>query len=302
MSVFRRVRVVTRLTCGFLVVALCVLAMWLVALFSASGTSTAGDRLSQALARVDAAKQVKFRSADFNGWQTAYAFDVIRGARGATADTAPSRAAFLTSMASFGTELDSLAHQGLSPDEQGALSKVRTAFGQFADIDRDVIAKYREGTPAAEKAANDLVLGQEIQLFQQISDGIDKLVTQAENDAKAAEAAARASASDTRTLASGLGIAALVSSIVLAVLLTLSITRPLRTLVSRLADIAQGEGDLTKRLDTAGRDELTEVSRLFNAFVEKIGATIRSIAGSASAVAAASEQLTVVSAQIKIGR
>ena len=141
MSALRRVRVVTRMVTGFVIIALCVVAVWLVALSSAGGTRRATDSLSAALARVDAAKQVKFRSADFNGWQTAYAFDIIRGAQGATTDNAPSRAAFLASMISFSKELDALSALGLSTQQQSTLDAVRTAFGKFADADKDVIAK-----------------------------------------------------------------------------------------------------------------------------------------------------------------
>ena len=298
MLALRRVRVVTRLSAGFLAVALCVLAIWAVALSSAGGTRTAATSLSDALARVEAAMQVKFRSADFNGWQTAYAFDIVRGAKGATDDTAPSRAAFLASMKTFGTELDTLAAAHLSASEAAAVEVVRTAFAAFAATDQEIIAGYRAGTPAAAKAASDLVLGRAIELFQQVSDGIDKVAGEAEADATAAGRAARSSADSTRNLATVLGILALAASILLAVLLTLSITRPLTTLRVRLTDIAEGEGDLTQRLDMSGRDEFTAVSRSFNTFVEKIAATIRGIAESASTVAAASEELTATSAQI----
>jgi methyl-accepting chemotaxis protein len=283
---------------GFVIIGLCVVAVWLVALSSAGGTRRAADSLSAALARVDAAMQVKFRSADFNGWQTAYAFDIIRGAQGATADSAPSRAAFLASMTTFSKELDAVSALGVSTEDQTTLDAVRTAFGKFGDVDKDIVAKYREGTPASVTAANDLVLGTEIQLFQQISDGLDKLVKSAQDQATAAKAAARSSASSTSSLATTLGILALLGSIVLAALLTLSITRPLGTLRARLTDIAEGEGDLTKRLEATGRDEFTGVSRAFNAFVEKIAGTVRGIAESASAVAAASEELTATSTQI----
>lgn len=90
----RLVRVSTRLTAGLLAVALCVVAIWVVALSSAGQTGVTADDLSLALHRVDAAQQVKFRSADFTGWQTAYALDVTLGGDGATEDSAPSRAAF----------------------------------------------------------------------------------------------------------------------------------------------------------------------------------------------------------------
>ena len=298
MSALRRVRVVTRMVTGFVIIALCVVAIWLIALSSAGQTRRSADNLAGALARVEAAKQVKFRSADFNGWQTAYAFDIIRGAQGATEDSASSRAAYLSSMASFSKELDALSALDLNADERGALDAVRTAFGKFSDTDKDVIGKYREGTPAAMSAANDLVLGTEIQLFQQISDGLDKLVKNAQDQAAAEEAAARSSAGSTRNLATTVGILALLGAVALAALLTLSITRPLGVLRSRLTDIAEGEGDLTKRLDVTGRDEFTAVSAAFNRFVEKIAGTVRGIIDSASAVSAASEELTAVSGQI----
>ena len=49
-----------------------------------------------------------------------------------------------------------------------------------------------------------------------------------------------------------------------------SITHPLDTLVARLKDMAEGEGDLTKRLDAARADELGDVARWFNRFVENV--------------------------------
>ncbi|WP_024286343.1 methyl-accepting chemotaxis protein [Cellulomonas sp. KRMCY2] len=294
----RLVRVSTRLTAGFLAVALCVVAIWVVALSSAGQTRATADDLSLALHRVDAAQQVKFRSADFNGWQTAYALDVALGGDGATEDTAPSRAAFLASAGSFVAELDALAGTQLSADEVGLVDSVRATFDEFMTIDQEIIADYRDATPVAVEAANALVLGQEIELFQAISADVDTLVGMVQTDAEVTTQDARSSAANTRTTATALGAFALIASIVLAALLTRSITQPLTTLRVRLADIADGEGDLTQRLDTTGRDEFTAVSGSFNTFVEKIADTIRGIAGSATTVAAASEELTAVSAQI----
>src|SRR5256885_15165110 len=177
-------------------------------------------------------------------------------------------------MSSFSKEIDALSALGLSTEQQSDLGAVRTAFGKFGDTDKDVIAKYREGTPASIAAANDLVLGTEIQLFQQVSDGLDKLVKTAQDEAAAAAAEARSSASSTRNLATTLGILALLGAVALAVLLTLSITGPLGTLRTRLTDIAEGEGDLTKRLDASGAEEFTGVSRTFKFFVKKMTSTV----------------------------
>ncbi len=298
MGVLRRVRLVTRMTAGFAAVLLCVVGIWLVALSSAAQTRSANASLSQAVARVDAAMQVKFRSADFNGWQTAYAFDIIRGAPGATADSAPSRAAYLAAMESFSTELDTLTAQPLSTADADAAQAVRTTYNEFAATDQEVIAAYRVGTASQTAAANDLVLGREIKLFQQVSGGIDKLVAAARADAAAAARSASAAANSTGRLATTLGIVALLGSLLIAVALTRSITGPLGAIGGRLADIAEGEGDLTQRLDVGGRDEFTAVSRSFNGFVEKIADTVRRITTAAATVTTASEHLTANAAQI----
>ncbi|MCX5689192.1 MAG: methyl-accepting chemotaxis protein, partial [Planctomycetota bacterium] len=58
--------------------------------------------------------------------------------------------------------------------------------------------------------------------------------------------------------------------LVINILIGRSITRPLTTMLGKIRDMATGTRDLTQRLDTTGRDELTEVSTAFNGFVEQL--------------------------------
>ncbi len=75
-----------------------------------------------------------------------------------------------------------------------------------------------------------------------------------------------------------LGVLA-VSWLVVAAVITRSVTRPLREMVSRLRDIAGGEGDLTQRLQVERRrDEIGELGRWFNTFVDKLQEIIRGVA------------------------
>ncbi|RTR34991.1 methyl-accepting chemotaxis protein [Shewanella atlantica] len=53
---------------------------------------------------------------------------------------------------------------------------------------------------------------------------------------------------------------------------------PIRNMVTNLEDIAKGEGDLTKRLDIEGRDEIAQLGRAFNLFVDKLQGIIRDVA------------------------
>jgi methyl-accepting chemotaxis protein len=65
-----------------------------------------------------------------------------------------------------------------------------------------------------------------------------------------------------------LAIGLLLSTLV--ILISRSITRPLNEAVRAMADIASGEGDLTRQLDAQGHDELAALAGHFNGFTEKL--------------------------------
>ncbi len=69
------------------------------------------------------------------------------------------------------------------------------------------------------------------------------------------------------------------------------ISKPLSNLTERVKDIATGEGDLTKRLNFSQKDEVGELSRWFDAFVEKIHDIVVRINQTAFNVASASEEM-----------
>lgn len=50
-----------------------------------------------------------------------------------------------------------------------------------------------------------------------------------------------------------------------------SITSPLNAAIDALEDIAQGEGDLSQRLSTQGKDEIAHLALAYNLFAQKIG-------------------------------
>jgi len=79
------------------------------------------------------------------------------------------------------------------------------------------------------------------------------------------------------------------------------ITKPLNEAVSALNDIAEGEGDLTRRLEVTGRDEIAQLSTGFNKFIEKVQMIISQVAGSTSQLAAAAEEMSAVVMTTKKG-
>ncbi len=77
-----------------------------------------------------------------------------------------------------------------------------------------------------------------------------------------------------------IGLSALVLLAVVAVIssvLAQRMTRPLQQTAAALKDIAQGEGDLTHRLPVETQDEVGDVARGFNDFVEKIQQLVQEV-------------------------
>ncbi len=93
-------------------------------------------------------------------------------------------------------------------------------------------------------------------------------------------------------------LAVVIALLVLSVVITRGIINPIGQTVDMLKDISQGEGDLTKRLDAGSNNEMGEMARYFNQFIEKLQGIIGSVTTNANTVASSSTELTAVSAQM----
>ncbi len=58
-----------------------------------------------------------------------------------------------------------------------------------------------------------------------------------------------------------------------------------------LADVASGDGDLSRRIDASGNDELAQIAAAFNRFADKMSSTIRGIRDSSEAVTHAADEI-----------
>ncbi len=93
----------------------------------------------------------------------------------------------------------------------------------------------------------------------------------------------------------GVAVVAAVLVVLVGVFIATRLVKPINSTVDMLKDIAQGEGDLTKRLDDSSGDELGQMAKWFNTFVEKLRGIIMDIAGNAATLAGASTQLSSTS-------
>jgi len=83
----------------------------------------------------------------------------------------------------------------------------------------------------------------------------------------------------------------LVVSLLFGFLVRRSITAPVDDLVVMSKDIAQGEGDLTKRIKVAGKDELGDLSGWFNMFLERLNNLVIEIKKHATNITVSSQEM-----------
>ncbi|MDT8445720.1 MAG: methyl-accepting chemotaxis protein [bacterium] len=99
-------------------------------------------------------------------------------------------------------------------------------------------------------------------------------------------------------LTSTFTLALLLLVAVLAWVLGRSILQPIHQMLGLLKEIAEGEGDLTKRLKADGRDEVAQLSRYFNLFVSNIQGILQQIDQSANTLASSISELSAASEQM----
>ncbi len=83
--------------------------------------------------------------------------------------------------------------------------------------------------------------------------------------------------------------------ITIVVCLKIIVGSPIKNTLNMIKDIAQGEGDLTRRLLIKSSDEIGELSLWFNIFVEKLQTLIKDVSQNAITVDESSNELTGIS-------
>jgi len=90
-----------------------------------------------------------------------------------------------------------------------------------------------------------------------------------------------------------LTIIAFAIGISLGLFISMSITKPVKYLLSAMNDIAEGEGDLTKKITIQGKDECAQLGKAFNNFSEKLRQTLIEVVRNANNVATGTSQISV---------
>jgi methyl-accepting chemotaxis protein len=103
------------------------------------------------------------------------------------------------------------------------------------------------------------------------------------------------------TMAIGFVIGAIILGVIVALVITKGIVAPINKTVDMLRDIAQGEGDLTKRIDISSQDEVGDLAKWFNTFMDKLHDIIAQVAGNTEQLASAATEISSSSEELSAG-
>jgi methyl-accepting chemotaxis protein len=76
-----------------------------------------------------------------------------------------------------------------------------------------------------------------------------------------------------------------------------SIFGRLNSMQERMKDVAQGEGDLTKRIEVGAQDEIAELAKWFNIFMDKLHEILSKVSSNTESLAGAGEEIAATSRQ-----
>ena len=175
------------------------------------------------------------------------------------------------------------------------------AFEQFSELRLRFEANFEEllAVHSSEQWRTDawLIRSEIAPILEQIHGDLNRLVDSQRDQVVAGGQGVLERITATQWLVTVLLIAGLVMGGVGAWIVTHTITQPLNRVVYGMRDIAEGEGDLRKRLDIVGRDEVAQLSEAFNNFVDKVHGIVSQIAGSTSQLAAAAEEVAAITSE-----
>jgi len=296
MTFLRNLSVGTKLAVNGLVTVLLLLVVATLGYQASVSAQAAAGRADKAHGVAIAVTDLRFRAAEVNGWQNAYAFDVARLGPAAAADSADSRKVFLRAIAAYTDHNASTLAMNPAADVRAPMAAATAAALKFVALDTRIAKLYRSGDPADRRAGDQLVANDEVTIFHEVTSSLDTAATAAGKRADAETAALDAAGRAARlwtTAAAGL---ALLLAAAGAWAVRSSIVPQLRKVSDVLA--AMASGDLTQRADVTSTDEIGRMAAALDEANDRTRRTLLEVGDHARTVAASAEELSATSQQI----
>jgi len=178
----------------------------------------------------------------------------------------------------------------LDPENRKEYDAILPALNDYYQTGQAMAKAYISQGPSGGNA----MMGQFDQTAETLNKLIDPFIQRIDNDAiKSLNSIAQSS---TTVSMESLGFAAILALVLagLTFVLKRNILTPLQGMITMTLDIANGDGDLTKRLLVKRKDEFGELAQGFNQFIEKLQTLMRNTNASIQPLSDTSVHLTQI--------
>jgi methyl-accepting chemotaxis protein len=182
---------------------------------------------------------------------------------------------------------DTLEKMPASDQGKAARAKIKAAAAEARGLTDKVLEL---ALVKKDDEATRLLLAQAAPAAQKWQDAIDENIVLQDENTRSDSAAAKAAFESAQRLIITLALAAIAFSSLLAWLLTRSITGPVRQALEVANRLA--EGDLTVRIEAAGKDETGQMLQAMKHMVDRLSEVVGSVNSGAQALSSASEQVS----------
>ncbi|MBF0226193.1 MAG: methyl-accepting chemotaxis protein [Desulfobacterales bacterium] len=187
--------------------------------------------------------------------------------------------------------------QGINPEKRNKTEEVLKTFNEFTEKAKSLYGILSKGGADTDNQAGDLTNKKEF-IQEQLSE-----LTKGFSDELRTELASIGNATRNQRKVNMLVFFCVVFVAVgfVYLIVSRSISLPLRNTVSMLKDIAKGEGNLTKRLQVKSKDEVGELAKWFNIFIGKLQIIIKDISKNSEILQLSSTELSDLSRKMSKG-
>ena len=169
------------------------------------------------------------------------------------------------------------------------VAEFQTAFADFEGHNTEIL---KLSMAHQEAKARELSNGEAHEAYAAASKALSDARDIAEKAMDEQEAETNVMYAQTRTLMVTVSILGIALCCGLAFYIVNKTVKGIALVVERIKDVAQGEGDLTKRIEVQNDDELGELSKWFNTFMDKLQEIITQVAQSTEHIASATEEIS----------
>ncbi len=190
---------------------------------------------------------------------------------------------FNAELASAKANIDALLAELQNPTRRGLAEQAKADINSYIKTAEDVsnyISARNKGIAILDATG------------PHVADLLNDLTESITHSMEQASMAADETAASSESMLVTVAVAALVIGLLIAFIISKAMLGSLQTLNSVFADIAQGEGDLTKRIPVEGKDELSQLAASFNQFAQKIQTSVSEVSESTEQLLNAATELT----------